>query len=141
MTDVETAIIDPDVIEARAWAAQVGDQHYRADVEVRANGCEIPPPFLVFRFAADPGDTTLTVDNFLAGAFPQVALRSCEIVTAKLTQITPAEFVALSPAEPPPPETPAPDAGTPAPAAPMLAPGDFAGPNRAQRRAARRGRR
>lgn len=135
MTD--PVIIDHDSSVSRQWGVIVGDQHYQADVEVIPHGCEEPPAFLVFSFAAPPEDQTITEENFLAGAIPRVAERACDLLSANLIPITEAEFVALGERNAAP-KPPSPREVLLSPA--DLQPADFAGPNRAQRRAAAKGR-
>lgn len=128
----------------RSWAVIVeGDGYYRADVLALPLANEEPPPFMSFHLLPVPehlaGQVTL-VDWFMAGATPHVALRACELVSAELTKITDAEFVALET------QHRVEDAKRLAvtnPAATLEAI-DFAGPprpNRAQRRASSKGKR
>lgn len=151
MTD--PLLIDHDSSVHRVWGAVIGEQPYQVDVEVLAHGNEEPPGFLMFTMrplpdlprrlpdgAAGPMPTILLEDWFMVGADPEVNARACDLVSAVLTPVSVDEFVALGEANAAGQERFVEGGPVPGPAEVLLAPADFAGPNRAQRRAAAKGR-
>lgn len=134
----EVATIDREARCQRTWGVLMGADHYRADVIALPIACQEPPAFMAFTLrpiptfppADDGTPRTISLEDwFMVAATQPVARMGCELVSAKLTQISADEYATLAP--PPPPEP----VSTPEP---VLAAEDFAGPNRAQRRAAQR---
>lgn len=126
----EIATIDNETRMAKTWGVIVGAQHYRADVLVLPFGNQEPADWMTFTFAS-AGDDSLSVENFMAGAQPWVARLACQLVSAELHKIDRETYTALAASHSP---TVAPEElASPEP----LNAQDFAGPNRAQRRAQR----
>jgi hypothetical protein len=121
----EVALIDHEARCQATWGVKIGPQHYRADVLVVPLANQEPPSWMVFEMRPIPDSRIPLADWFMVGATPEVARYACELVSAKLEPITADTYAALAATHAPAPDFhPEPLAAT-----------DFAGPNRAQRRA------
>jgi hypothetical protein len=123
---IDVALIDHTARCQATWGVKIGPQHYRADVLVVPLAMTEPPAWMTFEMRPIPDPRIRLADWFMVGATPEVARYACELVSAELEPIKPEDYAALADAYKPcmPIDHPEP-----------LAAADFAGPNRAQRRA------